>query len=134
MSVSVRLMIAVIAGLVVTTVLAYLGAVAFILARMGIPLGSEGRPPTAAEYLCLLVIAVLAAAIGGHISSGMLPHRSRFIAAAQAAILTAGALWGFLRPASHWPGWWAPALAAALAAGTWLGGDRLCGSRDSRTG
>jgi hypothetical protein len=124
---------AAVTGLLVTTVMAYLGAVALLLARMGIPLGSEGRDPTAGEYLGLLAIAGVAAAIGGHIAAGIARHHSRFVVAAQAALLAGGAVWSFLRPASHWPGWWGPALAVAVAAGTWLGGEILRPRRSQGT-
>ena len=105
-----------------TLVLAYLGAIVLLVARIGIPLGSEGREPTRGEYLGLLVIAGGAAAIGGHIAAGIARRQSRSVVIVQAALLACGALWGFTSPASQWPAWWAPALAAAAAGGTWLGG------------
>ncbi len=125
MSGRLRAGVATITGALVAIVLAYLGAVVLLLVRMGIPLGSDGREPTGGEYAALLAIAGCAAAIGGHIAAGIAHHRSRSVVGVLAACLAGGALWGFLRPQSQWPEWWAPALAAIVAAGTWLGGEML---------
>lgn len=117
--------VAVIAGSITTVLLSYLGAVAFVIVRFGVPLGSSGRQPTAGEYLVLLSIATVASAIGGHICAGLARHNKRYARLVQAAVLGCGAVWGFTTEASRWPGWWAPALAIALAIGTWLGGATL---------
>ena len=120
-----RAPLATITGALVTIVLAYLGAIVLLVARMGIPLGSKGREPTRGEYLGLLLIAGGAAAIGGHIAAGTARQQRRSVVTVQAALLAGGALWGFTSPASQWPAWWAPALAAVAAVGTWLGGEIL---------
>jgi hypothetical protein len=117
-----RALVATITGALVTIVLAYLGAIVLLVARMGIPLGSEGRDPTRGEYVGLLMIAGGAAAIGGHIAAGLARQRRRTVVSVLAAFLAGGALWGFTSPASQWPAWWAPVLAAVAAFGTWLGG------------
>ena len=117
-----RALLATITGALVTIVLAYVGAIVLLVARLGIPLGSDGREPTRGEYLGLLLIAGGAAAIGGHIAAGTARQQRRSVVTVQAALLAGGALWGFTSPASQWPAWWAPALAGAAAVGTWLGG------------
>lgn len=123
---------ALVTGMLVTIVLAYLGAVALLLIRMGIPLGSDGRAPTGGEYAALLAIAGAAAAIGGHIAAGIALARSRMVVGALAVLLAVGACWSFWQSASRWPTWWAPAVALVLAAATALGGgiaQRRLGSR-----
>lgn len=122
MRTSFRAVLATLTGALVTIVLAYLGAIVLLVARMGIPLGSEGREPTGGEYLALLVIAGAAAAIGGHIAAGTARQQSRSVVTVLSALLAGGAMWGFTSSASHWPAWWAPALAVVAAVGTWLGG------------
>jgi len=120
MSTLVRAALSTTAGVLVTTILAYLGALVFVVARMGIPLGSEGRDPTGGEYVGLLLIAAAAAAVGGRIAVGIARQHGRQVVSAQSVILAAVAF-SFLTPASRWPTWWAPALAAAFVIGTWLG-------------
>lgn len=122
---TVRAVVAVIAGTVVSILMAYLGAIVLLLVRVGIPLGSEAWAPSPVEYAGLLLTAAVAAAIGGHIAAGIAPHdRTKPVITVQAVVLAAGAVWGFSGAASHWPAWWGPALAATAAAGTWLGGAR----------
>lgn len=122
MRASLRFLAATATGAVVAILLAYLGAIVLIVARMGIPLGSEGRSPTSGEYVGLLLVAGGAAAIGGHIGAGIARQHGRSVAAVLAAFLGVGALWGFTGSASNWPAWWAPALAAFASAGAWMGG------------
>ena len=117
-----RALLATITGALVTIVLAYLSAIVLLVARMGIPLGSKGREPTPAEYLGLLLTAGGAAAIGGHIAAGIARQQSRSVVTVLAALLAGSALWGFTNPASQWPAWWGPVLAAVAVVGTWLGG------------
>lgn len=117
-----RALFATITGALVSVVLAYLGAVVLLVARVGIPLGSEGREPTGGEYLGLLLLGGGGAAIGGHIAAGLAHQQSRVVITVLAASLAGGALWSFTNPASQWPAWWAPVLGAVAAAGTWLGG------------
>jgi hypothetical protein len=117
-----RALLATITGALVTIVLAYLGAIVLLVARIGIPLGSEGREPTRGEYLGLLLIAGGAATIGGHIAAGIARQQGGAVVIVLAAFLAGGAFWGFTNPASQWPAWWAPVLAAGAAVGTWLGG------------
>ena len=117
-----RPLLATITGALVTIVLAYFGAIALLVVRMGIPLGSEGRDPTRGEYVGLLLIGGGAAAIGGHIAAGIARHQRRAVVIVLAAFLAGGAWWGFTNPASQWPAWWAPVLAVVAVVGTWLGG------------
>lgn len=120
-----RALVAMMTGVLVTIVLAYLGAIVQVLVTIGLPLGSTGREPTRGEYLGLLLIAGAAAAIGGHIAAGIARSGSKAAVIAAAVFLACGALWGFTRPASQWPTWWAPVLAGVAAAGMWLGGTIL---------
>ena len=129
MPTSLRAVAAILAGVLVTVVLAYLGTIVLVLATIGLPLGSPGREPTSGEYLGLLLIAGAAAVIGGHIAAGIARSHSTPAIIAVAAFLTGGALWGFSKPASQWPAWWAPVLAIVAAAGTWLGGTILASRR-----
>jgi hypothetical protein len=117
-----RAFLATTTGALVTIVLAYIGAIVLLVVRMGIPLGSEGREPTSGEYLGLLLISGCAAAIGAHIAAGIARHQRRAVVVVLATFLAGGAVWGFTRPASQWPAWWGPALAAVAAVGTWFGG------------
>jgi hypothetical protein len=103
-----RALFATLAGAVITLVLAYFGAISLLVARIGIPLGSEGHEPTWAEYVGLLLVAGGAAAIGGHIAAGMARHQTTSVITVLAALLAGGGLWGFTSPASQWPRWWAP--------------------------
>jgi hypothetical protein len=130
----VRAFFATVAGAVITVVLAYFGAIALLVARIGIPLGSEGREPTSGEYLGLLLISGGAAAIGGHIAAGVARRHSGAVVIVLAAFLAGGALWGLTDPASRWPAWWAPVLAAVAAVGTGLGGAILRQGRKATRG
>lgn len=121
MSTYIRVAFAVITGTAVTGLLAYLGAVVLLVVRFGIPLGSTGREPTAGEYVALLAIVGGAAAIGAHTAAGTAREHRGWAVTVQALLLAAGALWGFTKPTSHWPAWWAPAVAGVAIAGSWLG-------------
>ena len=122
-----RALVAILTGLFVTILLAYLGAIVLLATAIGLPLGSTGRDPGPGEYVGLLLIAGSAATVGGHITAGIARPQSKLAVIAAAAALAGGALWGFGEPASQWPTWWAPVLAGAAAAGTWLGGTVLAG-------
>jgi hypothetical protein len=126
-----RAVLAAITGAVVTIALAYGGALVWLVATMGIPLGSPGREPTTAEYFGLLLIGGGAAAVGGHIASGIARHQRRAVVIVLSTFLAVGALWGFTRPASQWPTWWGPALATVAAIGTWLGVNTRRGINDA---
>ena len=125
MPIYIRALVATMTGVLVTVLLAYLGAIVLLVTAIGLPLGSTGRDPTPGEYLGLLVIAGAAAAVGGHIAAGIARSRSTLAVLAAAALLAGGALWGFSKPASQWPAWWAPVLAGTAAVGVWLGGTVL---------
>jgi hypothetical protein len=125
MPIYLRALVGMMTGVLVTVLLAYLGAIVLLLTAIGLPLGSTGRDPTPGEYLGLLLIAGAAAAVGGHIAAGIARSQSKLAVIAAAAFLAGGALWGFSKPASQWPTWWAPVLAGVAAAGMWLGGTVL---------
>jgi hypothetical protein len=127
MPILLRALLAIVTGVLVTVVLAYLGAIVLIVVAIGLPLGSTGREPTSGEYLGLLLIAGAAAAVGGHIAAGIARSQRKAAVIAAALFLGGGALWGFSKPASQWPTWWAPVLAGAVAAGMYLGGTILAG-------
>ena len=114
--------LAVLAGALVSILLAYLGGVMWVLATLGIPLGATPREPTPGEYLGLILIALVGAVIGGRVAARVARHHRRAVTLVLAATLGIVMLRGFSAPASQWPGWWAPAIAAAFAAGACLGG------------
>lgn len=127
MPIYLRALAAMLTGVLVAVVLAYLGAIVLLITAIGLPLGSTGREPTRGEYLGLLLVAGTAAAIGGHIAAGMARSQSTPAIIVTAAFLAGGSLWAFSTPASQWPAWWAPALALMAAAGACLGGTILTG-------
>lgn len=117
-----RALIATLTGSLVAIVLAHLGAIVVVLVTIGIPLGAEGGDPSPGQYAALLLMAACAAAVGGHIAAGIAREHRPATLIAMAALLAAGTLYGFTRPVSQWPVWWAPALAAVLSTGIWIGG------------
>jgi hypothetical protein len=114
-------LVAAAAGLVVTILLAYAGAIVLLVATLGIPLGAEAQETTPAQYAWLLAIAAAASVIGGRVATRVSRRGSRGSAVTLSATLIAGSLWGFTRPGSQWPGWWPPTLAIVVGAGALLG-------------
>jgi hypothetical protein len=113
-------------GAVVSILLAYLGGVVLLLVQFGIPLGMTPRQATAGEYLALLIICGTAATIGGRVAARRSHAQySRAVVLVLAATLAMFMLWGFSDPASSWPRWWGPTIAATFAAGACLGGAAL---------
>ena len=103
--------------------LACFGAVVLLVAVFGIPLGMTPREPTLGEYLVLLLVAGVSAAIGGRLAARRAdPQHGREVVLVLAAAVAVLMLWGFSGPASHWPRWCPPTLALFFAAGICGGG------------
>ena len=115
-----RTVIGVVAGLVVTVLLAYLGLVIFLFSTVGIPLGAAPEPLTATQYAVLLAVFCGAALAGGRTARRIAPAQRRLAIHTMGAMLAAGAIWGFSGP-NQWPDWWGPAVALALVAGATAG-------------
>lgn len=129
MSTHLRTTLAIIAGVLVSLVLAYIGAVVHLLATRGIPLGMTPRETTLAEYLTLLLIVMVGGLAGGQVAVKTAPEGRRVIGSAMTAILVGIMLWGFWGSPA-WPVWWRLAAALALAVGVWLGSSS-CAMRGS---
>jgi hypothetical protein len=121
MALLIRLVTAILAGGVVAILLAYAGLVVMMLVIIGMPLGAEPQEPSRGQYALLLAIAVLGAAAGGRLTARIARSDASLAALALAGLLAAMYWWGFSRPGSSWPEWWAPSVAAATAVGVWLG-------------
>lgn len=117
---------AVAAGITVAVVVFYVMLIAFVLVTLGIPLGSQPRPLTPLENAVLLVLAAVAAALGGRAASRLNPSARRTSVGAVCVALAVGAAWGF-HGSAGWPSWWGPAMALAMCAGAWYGGTRQSG-------
>lgn len=118
-----RVGLAVLAGALVSIVLAYVGLLVLLLATRGIPLGATPRETTPGEYLALLLIAAVAAAIGRLVAVNAAPQHGRAVAWMLAITLAIIMLWGF-SGSPGWPSWWGPAVASTFGTGVWLGGIR----------
>jgi hypothetical protein len=112
-----RVMIAVLVGTLVAVVGFQIAAVAALLVTIGIPLGSSGDPPGADYFVLNLLGALAASALGGVLTRRLAPEPAWRPNVVLAALLAGIALWGFTRPSSHWPGWYAPVLAAIAMIG-----------------
>jgi hypothetical protein len=117
-----RSMVALAAGALVAAGLYQVGAIIALLTTVGLPLGSPGGKPPAVYYILNLGLAGLGAALGGAVSARVARHRRHLVVAALAVLLAGVALWGFSKPASHWPRWYPLTLALVGAAGALLGG------------
>lgn len=112
---------AVAVGVLVAVLLAYLALVVFVLATIGIPLGSQPATLTGSEYAVLLVLAGSAAAVGGRAAARIARERRRVAVSAVCAIVAIVMLWGF-SGRNSWPEWWGLAAAAVMVVGVYIGG------------
>jgi hypothetical protein len=112
---------ALVVGVGVTVVLAYAATVAFVLASIGIPLGSQPSPLTTVQYAVLLALGGAAAAAGGAAAARISRERRGAVVALVSLTLATGMLWAFSGQ-NAWPDWWGPATAAAMGAGACAGG------------
>jgi hypothetical protein len=117
-----RGMLAVVAGAAVAAILFQVGAVVAFVVLYGIPLGSAAGQPSAGYFVLNLGFAGIAAIAGGRLTASLARKRRRTHIGALALVLAVTALWGFSRPASHWPGWYPPVLAVVALVGTLAGG------------
>jgi hypothetical protein len=108
-------------GAALALLLAYLGMVVFVLVTIGIPLGSQPRPMTAAEYVVLLGIGIGAAALGGHAAARVARDSHSPAVWGVCAVLAVVMVWGF-SGRNAWPDWWGPASGAVMAIGARIGG------------
>ena len=121
MAIHLRTLLAIVAGVVTAAIVEYVGMVVFVLATIGIPLGSQPRPLTPGEYAVLLVLAAGAAAIGGRAAASIARHSPHKAVGSVSVVLAVGMLWGF-SGRNAWPDWWGPAMAAVMVVGACVGG------------
>lgn len=112
---------AIAAGVSAAVLLGYLGLVVFVLATIGIPLGAQPTALTRRESAVLLVLAGVAAAVGGRVAARVDPDRRPLSVAGVCAILAVTMLWGF-GGRNSWPDGWAPAVAVVMVVGACIGG------------
>ncbi len=117
-----RSLVAIVAGAAVAAVLYQVAAIIALLAVVGVPLGAAGGPHSAGLYLLNLGLAGLAAVVGGAVGARLAGVTRGVVVPVLALVLAGVALWGFSKPTSQWPGWYAPMLALIAAAGALLGG------------
>jgi hypothetical protein len=111
----VRSVAAVLAGWTVAVVGYQIGAIVALLAFEGIPLGATGAPPGPGYFAANLLFAAAAAVGAGWLVVRIAPPHAVAHAAFVAGSLAAFVLWGFTRPSSQWPDWYAPTLAGIVA-------------------
>lgn len=120
----VRNALAVLAGFIVGIVLYQIGAALAFVLLYGIPLGATPGEPGVAYYSLNLGFATLAAALAGSTAARIARDAAHVAAGTVGVVLAVLALWGFTKPTSNWPAWYAPVLAAIAIVGT-LAGARL---------
>jgi len=111
-----RVALAIVVGVLVGAIVAQLGAIVFLLATVGIPLGAQPRELVAYEYVILLAIGACAAAGGAQAAVRIARARGPLVALVLAGLLPLLVLYGFSGP-SMWPAWWGSALAGAAGVG-----------------
>ncbi len=116
--------LAVLAGFIVGTVLYQVGAALAFVVLYGIPLGATPGEPGVAYYSLNLGFATLAAVLAGSTATRVAKDGARVAAGIVGFLLALLALWGFTKPTSNWPAWYAPVLAVVAIVGT-LTGARL---------
>jgi hypothetical protein len=119
-----RNVIAVLAGGLTGAALYQLGAVIALVVLYGIPLGSSPEPPGVPYYILNLSFAALAAGAAGLVTARLARPDPRAAIALVAVILAGVSLWGFTRPASQWPAWYAPVLAMIALTAVGIAGYR----------
>jgi hypothetical protein len=83
----------------------------------GIPLGSQGGPPTAADLSVHIALAAIATLTGARTAIRISRGSPLGHALAVALVLGVVAIRGFGKPASNWPDGFGVAMAAACLAG-----------------
>lgn len=112
-----RSLVAVTAASIVAIVAYWCAAVVALLTMHGIPLGSAGGPPTAADISVHLALAALAS-FGGCLVAFRIARTSPHLHAwAVGAVLAIGAIAGFGKPSSQWPAWFSVGMAASCSVG-----------------
>ena len=110
--------VAVAVGGIVAALAYWVGAVIALLAVHGIPLGSPGGGPTAADILVHLLLAVAGSLAGSLVAMRIATHRRQIHAIGLGLLLGVVALLGFSKPANNWPAWFGGAMCAACILGS----------------
>jgi hypothetical protein len=110
----------VVAGALVAAAGYFIAAVAALLLMHGIPLGSQGGPPTPADVSTHLTLATAAAFCGGRVAVRIARFQPSLHAAVTGGLLATFMFLGFSKPASNWPAWFPYGMAVACAAGAVL--------------
>jgi hypothetical protein len=102
------------------------GAVVALLLLRGIPLGSAGGPPTAAELGIHLLLGTIGGFVGTWAASRVSGSAPPLLAISIALLLGLAAIVAFGSPASNWPRWFGIGMAISCAVGAmgavgWLG-------------
>jgi hypothetical protein len=113
----IRSILAVAAGSITAFLTYWLGAVVALLATHGIPLGSAGGAPTAADIAVHVSLAGAATFGGARLAIRIARPSPRVHATVVGLLLAAGAIAGFDKTSSSWPAWFGPAIAAACIIG-----------------
>jgi hypothetical protein len=117
-----RSVLAVLAGGIVAVVLFQLGAIIAFVTLYGIPLGASPGPPSAGYFAANLGFAAIAAVVGGWVTARFAQPRPLVATGFLAVILAVIAVSAFSKPGSQWSAWFPPVLALIALAGTLAGG------------
>jgi hypothetical protein len=112
----------VVVGAIVAGVTYWIAIVVAFLAMHGIPLGSAGGPPTTGDISVHLAAAAAASLWGGRVAARIAAYRPHLHAWVPGAVLGTTAFLGLSKPSSHWPDWFAYAIASACMGGAVLAG------------
>lgn len=117
----VRSVIGVAVGAFVAMVLYQIGAAVALVSIYGMPLGSPGVQPGVAYFVVNLTFAAAAGVAGGWLAAAIAGHSPTAHGVVLGIALATFVLWGFSRPSSSWPRWYAPVLALLGIASTIAG-------------
>jgi hypothetical protein len=109
--------VAVTAGTVTAFLTYWFGAVVALLVMHGIPLGSAGGAPRTADIAVHVGLAAMSSFGGSRLAIRFGRTATRAHALAVGLVLATGAITGFNKASSSWPGWFGMAIAAAAIAG-----------------
>lgn len=110
------------AGVVIAAVLFQVGAAVAFVVLYGIPLGASPGRPTVGYFVLNLGFAAIAAVAGGRLTARLARHRPLIHVGTLSLLLAGLVLWGFSRPTSQWPRWYAPVAALVGVVGALAGG------------
>ena len=102
----------------IVALVVYLGGAAIVLVAMhGIPLGATGAPPGRGDLVANLALGLVASVLGAILAMRLSRSPARVNALVLGLCLGAGAVAGFGKESSQWPGWFGVAMAATCMAG-----------------